>query len=91
MVKCFFPVSKKARPTSTVFPFSRSSSFVSNAQERYLGKVHTSTGFRLVNLEFTKTEFRFSMVENPHMRSFLNIWCFFCLVPKGLGTLGSSY
>jgi hypothetical protein len=24
MVKCFFSVSKKARPTSTVFPFSRS-------------------------------------------------------------------
>ena len=35
-VKCFFSVSKKARPTSTVLPFSRSSLFVSRAQDRSL-------------------------------------------------------
>ncbi len=38
MVKCFFSVSKYARPTSTVFPLSLSSWFVSRAQERYLRK-----------------------------------------------------
>lgn len=36
IVKCFFSVSKYARPTSTVLPFSRSSSFVSRAHDRYL-------------------------------------------------------
>lgn len=41
MVKCFFSVSKYARPTSTVFPLSLSSWFVSRAQERYLRKTFT--------------------------------------------------
>lgn len=36
IVKCFLSVSKNARPTSTVLPFSRSSKFVSSAHERYL-------------------------------------------------------
>lgn len=37
MVKCFFSVSKYARPTSTVFPLSLSSWLVSKAQDKYLG------------------------------------------------------
>lgn len=35
IVKCFFSVSKNARPHSTVLPFSRSSSFVSSAHDKY--------------------------------------------------------
>lgn len=38
IVKCLFSVSKKALPTSTVFPFSLSSKFVSNAHDKYLSK-----------------------------------------------------
>lgn len=46
MVKCFFSVSKYALPTSTVFPLSLSSWFVSRAQDRYLEQAGASKKYQ---------------------------------------------